>query len=99
MKGVIYSRCWKGREPIDGVPTRCCEMEEIYDGAKIVGGGRVIHKCYWHRDVPDEELYAVHRQEGKALREARLALPEDEQERAVFAFDGEGRRRSVRRVG
>jgi hypothetical protein len=41
-------------------PDTCeCLVEEIYDGAEIVGGGAVLKKCDVHKGVPDEELYGV----------------------------------------
>lgn len=41
-------------------PDTCkCEIEEIYSGTEITGGGQVITKCLAHKDVADEDLYGV----------------------------------------
>lgn len=41
-------------------PDTCeCRIEEIYNGAEIVGGGQVLRKCAAHGSVPDDELYGV----------------------------------------
>ncbi len=41
-------------------PDTCeCEVEEIYNGNQIVGGGQVLSKCSAHQSVADEDLYGV----------------------------------------
>ena len=41
-------------------PDTCeCEVEEIYNGTQIIGGGQVIKKCIAHTTVPDVDLYGV----------------------------------------
>lgn len=41
-------------------PDTCsCEVEEIYNGTEIVGGGQVLRKCVAHQSVADNELYGV----------------------------------------
>ena len=41
-------------------PDTCgCEIEEIYNGTEIVGGGEVLKKCVAHTSVPDDQLYGV----------------------------------------
>lgn len=41
-------------------PDTCeCEVEEIYSGTDIVGGGQVLKKCPIHASVSDNELYGV----------------------------------------
>ena len=41
-------------------PDTCeCEVEEIYNGTDIVGGGQVLKKCPAHQTVPDNDLYGV----------------------------------------
>lgn len=41
-------------------PDTCgCEIEEVYNGTDIVGGGQVLKKCVAHAGVADNELYGV----------------------------------------
>lgn len=41
-------------------PDTCeCEVEEIYNGTEIIGGGQVLHKCKAHKDLQDDEVYGV----------------------------------------
>lgn len=41
-------------------PDTCkCEVEEIYSGIEIVGGGKVIFKCLAHVDIDDSDLYDI----------------------------------------
>lgn len=41
-------------------PDTCgCEVEEIYNGTEITGGGVVLKKCQPHASIPDDELYGV----------------------------------------
>jgi hypothetical protein len=41
-------------------PDTCeCWVEEIYNGAEIIGMGQILKKCTVHQDVLDEELYGV----------------------------------------
>lgn len=41
-------------------PDTCqCEVEEVYNGNEIVGGGQILKKCAAHADVADNELYGV----------------------------------------
>jgi hypothetical protein len=41
-------------------PDTCgCEIEEVYNGTEITGGGAVLHKCTAHTAVADNELYGV----------------------------------------
>ena len=43
----------------DTCPAPGCIVEEIYDGAAIVGMGQVVHKCEAHQNIPDADLYGV----------------------------------------
>lgn len=41
-------------------PDTCkCNIEEIYVGTEIIGGGQVLEKCDAHKDVADADLYGV----------------------------------------
>jgi len=41
-------------------PDTCeCEVEEVYVGTAIIGGGAVLKKCVAHQSVPDADLYGV----------------------------------------
>lgn len=41
-------------------PDTCeCEIEEVYNGNEIIGGGQVLKKCAVHQSVPDQDLYGV----------------------------------------
>lgn len=41
-------------------PDTCeCEIEEVYNGQTIVGGGVVVRKCSAHASVEDADLYDV----------------------------------------
>ena len=41
-------------------PDTCeCEVEEIYSGTTIIGGGQVLKKCVAHISVADGDLYGV----------------------------------------
>lgn len=103
MKSVVYGRCWMNQEKRG----RSCEIEEIYDGDKIVGPGRVLFKCQNHADVPDEELYAVMQTEGLAVLEARLSrrivdaangavLDDTPAVKMRYRFEGTGKNRTLK---
>jgi len=41
-------------------PDTCeCLVEEIYNGAEVIGGGQVLKKCIVHQGVADDELYGI----------------------------------------
>ncbi len=65
-------------------PDTCgCEIEEIYDGNTITGGGQVLTKCPAHASVADEDLYGVlyANPDGENKRKNKI-------ERLLLGYDG-----------
>ena len=66
-------------------PDTCeCEVEEIYSGTTIIGGGKVLKKCLAHTIVPDTDLYGVlySNPDGENKRKNQI-------HRALLGYDGD----------
>lgn len=90
MKVARYSWCWMGNESSG----RGCEIEEIYneDSTAILGPGVVLYKCERHKDIPDDELYAVIHSEMRQVQVLRKL----EGDAVKLRFEGRGKNRVLR---
>lgn len=65
-------------------PDTCeCEVEEIYEGDTIKGGGVVLNKCTAHASVPDAALYGVLYSNADGENKRKNLI-----ERALLGFEG-----------